>query len=909
MVGSTVSHYRVIREIGSGGMGVVYEAEDLKLGRSVALKFLPREMTQNPQALGRFQFEARTASSLNHENICTIYEIDEHDGQPFIAMELLEGEPLSERLHANPFSTDALLDIGIQVTDALDAAHRKGIIHRDIKPANIFITVRGRAKVLDFGLAKLDRERQEATVAAGATLDAGPAHHTSPGSVAGTVAYMSPEQARGEELDARTDLFSFGTVLYQMATGRQAFEGATSAVIFNAILEKNPPPPTDLNPNLPAKVEEIVYKALEKDRDLRYQSAAEMRGDLKRLKRDTASSGRNPVQSSAASSARAAAPAQKPSSSGEIFISEARKHKGVVIGVIVAVVLLVGIASVAIYRRLSVPPVIPFQNISIEPITGGGEAVDVALSLDGRYIAYNHREGNLRSVWVKQVSTGSALQIAAPQTGPICTLFFSRDGDSIFFARGKPDGSCELFSVPSLGGSPRLVMANLNYASLSSDGTKIAFLRLERIRKVAQLIVANADGSNERLLLERPFGAFEATNLIGTPPAWSPDGKKIILVRFEDRKSGNYSALMIVDSDLGKILEERSLPLGVDEVRWMPDESGFVVAAAEKQALQFPQIWFVPARGGDPQRITRDLDIYSDIMISADGRTLSAVQSDVTDTIYSGESASAQLKPIPTQKDDASWFTFLPNGRFITASLRHNLYTMNLDGTGREQIPLDTLAGSPILCGKDEIIYSQLSDASIDLWLMDLNGGHRRFVVRNGTLPVCSADGRELTYENAIDQSIYQMPIVGGSSAMISKPGELTSWPTYSYDGKKIAYLSTTKSQGAGRSIAISVVVLDTTTHQQIGSIPFSTLMPNSYSFGNLKFTPDDSGFYISDTPGSASNIWFLPINGGAAKQVTNFTSDFIAYFDWSPDGKTFAVTRQHQTWDGVLIRDVAPAH
>jgi serine/threonine protein kinase/Tol biopolymer transport system component len=909
LVGSTVSHYRVIREIGSGGMGVVYEAEDLKLGRLVALKFLPREMTQNPQALGRFQFEARTASSLNHENICTIYEIDEHDGQPFIAMELLEGEPLSERLHGSSFSTDALLDLGIQVTDALDAAHRKGIIHRDIKPANIFITTRGRAKLLDFGLAKLDRERQEATVAAGATVDAGPAHHTSAGSVAGTVAYMSPEQARGEELDARTDLFSFGTVLYQMATGRQAFEGATSAVIFNAILEKTPPPPTELNPNLPAKVEEIVYKALEKDRDLRYQSAAEMRGDLKRLKRDTASSGRNPVQTSSASSARAAAPAQKPSSSGEILISEARKHKGLIVGVIVAVVLLVGIASVAIYRRITAPTAIPFQNISIERITGDGEAIDVALSLDGRYIAYNHREGNVRSVWVKQVSTGSAIQVAAPQTGPICIMFFSRDGDSILFAHGKPDGSCDLFSVPSLGGSPRLVIANLNYASLSSDGTKTAFLRLERIRKIIQLIVANADGSNERLLLERPFGAFGATNLIGTSPAWSPDGRKIVLVRFEDRKSGNYCALMIIATDTGKILEERPLSVGVNEIRWMPDDSGFIVAAGEKQTIQFSQIWFVPARGGDPQRITRDLDIYSDIMISADGRTLSAVQSDVTDTIYEGESASAPLKAIPTQKDDASWFTILPNGRIITSNLRHILYTMNLDGTGRAQIPVDTLAGSPVLCGKEEIIYGQLSDTSVDLWLMDLNGAHRRFVVRNGNMPVCSPDGKELTYVSESDQSTFQMPIAGGSPAMLSKPGEVTSWPTYSHDGKKIAYLSVTKSESGGRSIAISVVVLDAATHQLIRLIPFSSLMPNSYSFGNLKFIPDDSGFYISDTPGSASNIWFLPLDGGAAKQVTNFTSDFIAYFDWSPDGRTFAVTRQHQTWDGVLIRDVAPAH
>lgn len=284
MIGSTVSHFKVLRELGRGGMGVVYEAEDITLGRHVALKFLPRDVAQSSGALERFRQEARTASALNHENICTIYEVNEYEGQPFIAMELLEGESLSERLLSRPLTNDQILDIAIQVADALDAAHRKGIVHRDVKPANIFITTRGRAKVLDFGLAKLAREHEKTAVATGATLDS--PMLTSPGATVGTVAYMSPEQARGEDVDARSDMFSFGAVLYQIATGRLPFDGPTSAVIFHAILEKNPPPPSELNPSLPLALNDVVLKCLEKDPDLRCQSAAEIRADLKRIKRE-----------------------------------------------------------------------------------------------------------------------------------------------------------------------------------------------------------------------------------------------------------------------------------------------------------------------------------------------------------------------------------------------------------------------------------------------------------------------------------------------------------------------------------------------------------------------------------------------------------------------------------------------
>jgi serine/threonine protein kinase len=662
MIGQTISHYRVIEKLGGGGMGVVYKAEDLKLGRFVALKFLPDDVAKDPQALARFQREAKAASALNHPNICTIYEIDDESGQAFIAMEYLEGVTLKHKIAGKSLEIETVLDLGIQIADALDAAHSKGIIHRDIKPANIFVSARGQAKILDFGLAKVTAKPESAGMSS-PTLDE-VEHLTSPGSAVGTVAYMSPEQARGEELDTRTDLFSFGLVLYEMATARPAFSGGTSAVIFDAILHKAPVSPLRLNPELPPELDRIINKALEKDPELRYQSGAELRGDLKRSKRDSGSG-----HSGSAWPSAVELPAASSASGTSKITTAATKssnNKYIAAAAIVAIIVLSAVAAYYVHNSSSGPGKVTQISHWNKPMNSA------VLSPDGHTVAFTSPIAGFDQVFVMLASGGDPLQLTTDSINKAVEAF-SPDGTQIYYSDDFTGE--ESFGVPTLGGASTVAASGSGLA-ISPDGNTFYFIKIRRENAVFRKPKV---GLAEELIFRSPEGSSPVHVLP------FPDGKELLISTGNDQVLGS-TTLMLYRVNLAthasqKIGELSGSPTGLV---WNDPGKTFLCSRTVNDVTN---IWEYRVADGNLRQVTT--------------------------------SAGPDLSPMPAPSGKEIYFV---NGRrsgFLT--VYHPKTKQSFDLTNEE-------ATQPALAWDGRhIMYITLSGNAQqgDLWVSDIDGNNR----------------------------------------------------------------------------------------------------------------------------------------------------------------------------------------
>jgi serine/threonine protein kinase/Tol biopolymer transport system component len=928
-MGQLIGHYRVVSPLGKGGMGEVYLARDTKLGRSVALKILPAKVAADDERMRRFTQEARAAAALNHPNIGHIYEIGETGDTHFIAMEYIDGVTLGEKIHRERTPLWKLLLYLTQVAEGLAKAHAAGIVHRDLKPDNIMIARDDYAKILDFGLAKLVEPQRSpaAEGSSGETATAILAQHSMPGMIMGTAGYMSPEQAQGKvrELDHRSDIFSFGCILFEAVTGQRAFEGKDPLDSLHKIVHAPTPQIKDVNSSAPDELQRIIRRCLAKETDKRYQSIKEVAIELDELRQELKnrpelnhsvqpeSNGSDSAVSSR--QAKTVSTHQPPAhtrqtkithstSSAEYLVSGIKSHKtGVLLALIgVAVTVAAGLGLYRYYWARSAKPA-PFQDMRITKLTFNGKATSAVISPDGNQVVYVIYDGGLRSLWLRQVATGTDVKLTEPEDTNYFGLTISPDGNFLYYAYGGMSvQNRELYRMPVLGGTPRRVVDDVSSPiGISPDGKQIAFVRsgLPAVGEQGEsaLMVANADGTDERKIAVRKGGPNRFGNLFFGGVAWSPDGKRIATIGRANDAAGRFQNVIEVPVEGGaeRVLTSQRW-YQIHRLSWLADGSGLLMTAAEKAPdSQSRQIWHLSYPGGEARKITNDLNSYTSISLNADSSVLLTVQQEQAMDIWvapDGDASRAtQFKSVSSNMDGLDSVRWTPDGKIVFNSMaggRDGIWIMEADGKNRKQLTTaETVDYNPSVTtdGRHVVFVSERTGVPT-IWIMDIDGSNQKNLGVTGFNPQ-AGDGW-VVYPNR--QLLWKSPLGGGEPVRLSEQPLIRCG--ISQDGKMVAC----SLEAHSSPIRLAVLPADGGSPAKVFDVEF--FLP-----ARMRWTPDGRSItYIGREEGLA-DIWSQPVEGGEPKRLTNFKADNIFSFDWSRDNK-LVISHGTSTSDVVLIRN-----